>query len=263
VKVHLNGILQEADAARIDPADRGLTLGDGLFETLQAKDGRVLRLEAHLDRLARGAEVIGLPLPDMDLEAALADTLAANGLSDGVLRLTLTRGVGPRGVLPPLAPQPTVLITAAPLPPPAPAACLIGASVTRRNELSPLAAIKSLNYLDNILARQEAARRGADDAVLLNTMERVAETSIANIFAVLDGRLITPPVSEGALPGVMRAAVLALEGIERAFTLQELMQADEVFLTSALSIRPVREVEGFVLLSDAAARRLAAALAVG
>lgn len=260
MKLHLNGALLKAADARIAPGDRGFTLGDGLFETLRVRDGAILRLPAHLARLARGAEVLGLPLPATGLADALEATRAANGLSDGVLRLTVTRGEGPRGVLPPARPTPTVLVTAAPMAPPAPPARLVIASGTRRNERSPLSGVKSLNYLDNILARQEAAAAGADDAILLNTRDRVAETSIANVFAVIDGRLVTPPLADGALPGVMRAAVLALEGEARALTADDLDRATEIFLTSSLGLRPVAALAGRVLTDHAALARLKAAL---
>ncbi|MFG1262490.1 MULTISPECIES: aminotransferase class IV [Xanthobacter] len=249
------GLVEEAEAT-ISPFDRGFTLGDGLFETLQVKAGKVLRTEAHLARLAAGAGVLEMPLPSLDLAAALAQTADANGLRDGVLRLTLTRGTGPRGVLPPAEPKPTLVITAAPLSPPLPAARLVIAQGTRRNDRSPLAQVKSLNYLDGILARQEAARRGADDAILLNTRDGVAETSIANLFAVINGGLVTPPLSEGVLPGVMRAEVIAAGAQERPLTVDDLASANEILLTSALGIRSVASLEGRPLPSTAAAERL-------
>ncbi len=113
--IHLNGALVSAAEARVDPADRGLALGDGLFETIRVRDGRPLRLAAHCARLRAGADVLDLPVPVSDeaLGRALEETLKANAVTDGVLRLTLTRGPGPRGLLPPPQPRPTVLITAA------------------------------------------------------------------------------------------------------------------------------------------------------
>lgn len=258
MKLWLGDRLVEEEEARISPFDRGFTLGDGLFETLRLSGRAVLRLEAHLQRLAAGAAVLGMPLPGLDLAAALHATAQGNGLADGVLRLTLTRGTGPRGVLPPAAPSPTLVIAAAPAGPVLPPARLVIAETTRRNEFSPLAQVKSLNYLDGILARQEAARRGADDAVLLNTGGRVAETSIANLFAVIDGALVTPPLEDGVLPGVMRAAVMA-EGAEaRPLDAFDLQRADEIFLTSALGIRCVGALEARTLSSFAAAQRLRA-----
>lgn len=258
--VWLDGGLIAAEAARIAPSDRGFTLGDGLFETLAVHGGEMARLPAHLARLAAGARVLGLPVPPFDLPQVATALLQANGLSDAVLRLTLTRGTGPRGVLPPAQPSPTLLVTAAPMAAPAGPARLVVATVTRRNEHSPLSRIKSLNYLDNILARQEAQARGADDALLLNTQGRVAESTIANVFLVLEGALVTPPLSEGALPGVMRAEILARGAAERPIAVDDLAAASEVFLTSSLGVRSVRKVAGRALPSQAVAERLRQAL---
>ncbi|WP_341989818.1 aminotransferase class IV [Azorhizobium sp. AG788] len=256
MRVWLNGALLDADDARIAPGDRGFTLGDGLFETLAVRAGTISRLPAHLARLAAGAQVLGLPLPAFDLPQIAAALLQANGWSDAVLRLTVTRGVGPRGVLPPDQPSPTVLVTAAPMAAPGGPARLVTATVTRRNEHSPLSRIKSLNYLDNILARQEAHTLGADDALLLNTQGRLAESTIANVFLVLDGTLVTPPLGEGALPGVMRAEVLAHGAVERPVSVADLQAASEIFLTSSLGVRSVHELAGRALSSQAAADAL-------
>ncbi|MGE4372954.1 MAG: aminotransferase class IV [Xanthobacter sp.] len=239
MKSFFNGALLDADAVHLQPGDRGFTLGDGLFETIRIRAGRIQRLTAHLSRLVRGAQVLDIAMPAYNLASALEKVRSANTLDNGVLRLTLTRGPGPRGVLPPAVPEPTLLITAAPMPPLPRPARLIVATTTRRNEFSPLCGVKSLNYLDNILARQEAAKLGADDALLLNTRGCVAESSIANIFAVMEGRLVTPPVSDGALPGVMRAAMMGQGTREKSLTPDDLMGAEELFLTSSLGIRPV------------------------
>ena len=254
----LNGSLVAAETDCLSPADRGFTLGDGLFETLRAQGGRVLRLEAHLARLAQGAQVLGFALPAYDLRSALAATLAANACDAGTLRLTLSRGVGARGVLPPRVPTPTVLITLAPLPAKAEPARLTLARRTRRNEMSPLSRIKSLNYLDNIIARMEADERGYDDALLLNTQGRVAESSSANLFLVRAGRLLTPPIAEGALPGVRRAALMARGAEEALLQPEDLLMAEEMFLTTSLGIRPVAVFEHHHLASHLVAERLMA-----
>ncbi|WP_431860995.1 aminotransferase class IV [Azospirillum sp.] len=265
-EVWLNGVLLAAEAARIAPDDRGLLLGDGLFETLRVSGGRPLRLDRHLARLRAGAEILALPVPldDPGLAAAMDALLARRGLSEASLRLTLSRGPGPRGLLPPAEPTPTLLITAAPLPPPLPPARVVMAQGTRRNEHSPLSRIKSLSYLDGVLARQEAARRGADDALLLNTAGRIAEASAANLFLRLDDALVTPPVSEGPLPGVLRAAVLeAFPVVERPVTVEDLLLAEEAFLTSSLGVRPVIAIDGQPVgdgRPGVVATRLAAAL---
>jgi branched-chain amino acid aminotransferase len=242
----LNGQLLAAEAARIDPADRGFTLGDGLFETIRVRDGAAVWLDRHLARLAEGSAVLGIParFDDAALAEACAAVIAAEGIDTGVLRLTVSRGVGPRGVLPPVAPSPTVLIAGhAGLPPQGPVA-LVVARGTCRNQASPLSRVKSLNYLDAVLARREAGERGADDAVMLNTAGRVAETSIANLFARIDGAWVTPAVAEGALPGIMRAEVLARLGAgERPLSVADLQRAEAVLLTNALSIRAVGRLE--------------------
>ncbi len=241
--VWLDGALVPAAVARIDPTDRGFTLGDGLFETIAVRDGRGQRLEAHFARLRSGADVIGLPVPLSDdaLADAVASVAADNGLGDAAVRLTLTAGPGPRGLPRPDPARPTVLMTAGPLPPPLPPARLIVARGTCRNERSPLSRIKSTNYLDSILARREAEAAGADDAVMLNTAGRVAEATAANIFLQLDCGWVTPPVEEGALPGVMRAAMIeAWAAAERPVTVDDLGRADAIMLTTALGLREAR-----------------------
>ena len=248
--IHLNGALVSAADARVDPADRGLVLGDGLFETIRARGGRPLRLAAHCARLRAGADVLGLPVPVSDeaLGDALEETLKANAVTDGVLRLTLTRGPGPRGLLPPPQPRPTLLITAAAAEAEAsslsPIRAVIAAT-TRRNEHSPLSRCKCINYLDNILARLEAAKRDAADALMLNTAGRLTGTTIANLFLVIDGVVVTPPVADGALPGVMRGEVVTAAGAEeRSLKPEDLAGASEAFVTNCLGIRPLVSVDG-------------------
>ena len=246
--IFLNGRLVERDQARIDPADRGLLLGDGLFETLRSRDGRVAGLPAHLERLRRGAEMLGIPLPDLALDAAVTETLVANGVDKGcaALRITLTRGAGPRGLVPPMEPKPTLMIAAFASAPPSDAPLKAVIAATRRNEQSPLAQLKTLNYLDNVLAKSEAEARGADDALLLNTAGRLACASAANLFLVRGRRLMTPPPGEGVLPGITRAEVIALASdldlavTETPLEPDQLRSADEAFLTNSLmQIRPL------------------------
>ncbi|MGH6913983.1 MAG: aminotransferase class IV, partial [Geminicoccales bacterium] len=167
------------------------------------------------------------------------------------LRLTLSRGSGPRGLAPPDQPAPTLLITAAAIggKPPAPARAVI--VTTRRNEHSPLAGLKSLNYLDNLLSLREAREKGADEAILLNTAGRLACASAANLFLVEGERLLTPAEREGVLPGVTRAALLEIaRGLglaveETGMPPSTLGRAEEAFLTnSLLGIRPLVEIDG-------------------
>lgn len=244
-KLWLNGALLPAAAARIDPADRGLLLGDGLFETMAAREGTVPELARHYARLAHGAALLRIPLPLSlaALECAAGNLLAANGLSEAALRLTLTRGPAPRGLLPPEPPAPTLLLTTAP-PPSGGTLRLITASI-RRDEHSPLSALKTLNYLPGVLARIEAAEQGADDALLLNTQGFVAETSAANLFVRRGGAWFTPPVADGALPGVRRAKLLESGRIREArLTAEQLLQAEAIFAGNALLLRPVAAIDG-------------------
>jgi branched-chain amino acid aminotransferase len=246
----LNGDLKPLDQVRIDPADRGLLLGDGLFETLRAKHGSPMHAGRHLARLRAGAAVLALPLPwpEATLVEAMSAVLAALPDRQAALRLTLTRGPAPRGVLPPGSPTPTCLITAAGLPPPPPPARVITATVTRRNEHSPLSRLKTLNYLDSILARQEAASLGADDAILLNTAGRVAEATAGTLFITLGGETLTPPVCEGALPGIARALLLESgAATEHTLTLADLASAECAFITNSLHFRPIRVLNGKTL----------------
>jgi branched-chain amino acid aminotransferase len=250
--IYLNGAIVPPDFARIDPADRGFTLADGLFETLRAYRGKPFRMADHLERLSHGAEALGIPLlfdVPVIAEAVIA-VLEANQLADAAIRVTLTRGTGPRGLAPPEDVKPTLMIAAtayAPLPDTCSAA-IVG---IRRNEGSPLSRMKSLAYLDNVLAAGEAARLGAEEAILLNNAGRVAGAARANLFAVIAGKLVTPPVSDGVLPGIARRVVLELAAALRIRTEEaslspaDLAGAREIFLTNSLfEIRSVGLLDG-------------------
>jgi len=236
--------LAPADQGVVRADDRGLTLGDGLFETIRVAGGDPQRLSAHLERLRAGAEMLALPLPPQTrIHEALRSLIAVNRITDGVLRLTVTRGPGPRGLLPPATPTPSLLITSGPLPPMGPVRIII-ATRTRINAASPLTRMKTLNRMDYVLARQEAAAAGADDAVILNGAGRIADGSIATPFAVIDGQLITPPLEEGALAGIARRALLAEGAVEQPLMLEDLAEASEVMLVNALGLRPVTALQG-------------------
>ncbi|HEC14492.1 MAG TPA: 2-keto-4-methylthiobutyrate aminotransferase, partial [Rhodospirillales bacterium] len=233
--------------ARIDPLDRGLTLGEGLFETIAVRRGAPLRLGAHMSRLEFGASVLQIPLPltEREIQDALLRTLQANGLSEGVLRLTLTRGAAARGLLPQENPAPTLMITASGRGPVAGPVRALISKLTRRNEYSPLSRCKATARPDDIIARMEADSRGAGDALLLNTAGRLAESTAANLFLVFGDKLVTPPVGEGALPGVMRAHVIEVYGAEESSLAPvDLGQASEAFLTNSLGVRALVEVDG-------------------
>jgi branched-chain amino acid aminotransferase len=254
----LNGALVADDQARLSPADRGFLLADGLFETMRAESGRVRRLAAHLARLHQGIATLGLPIPlgDDGIADALAATLAANALSDraAALRLTLTRGPGPRGLLPPESAQPTLMIAAFSMPAPrGPAHAMLVTSV-RRNEHSPTSRLKTLAYLDQILALREARSAGADEAILRCTAGRLACASAANLFLVVDGRVLTPPIDDGALPGVTRERLLEIAPATRIAAMasplpvEALREASEAFVTSSLAgIRPIGTLAGRAL----------------
>lgn len=255
MKVWVNGKIIDA-AGALDADDRGALLGDGLFETLPIVDGAPLRWARHIARMRHGAGVLGIVLPDdvENLEAAIRNLASTQNVSDGSARVTVLRGPGPRGVLPPSNTTPTILIAvhkgvvgaADPL-------RVIVAQSTRRNARSPLSQIKNTNYLDAILARREADASGCDDAVMLNTLDAVAEATSANVFCVIDGEIITPPLSDGALPGILRACILETEAvIERTLSVDDLYRADEIFLTSSLSVRPVIEIDGRAVGAKAA-----------
>jgi branched-chain amino acid aminotransferase len=244
MRVWQNGRIFTPGEAHVSIADRGLLLGDGLFETMAVHNAQVFDLDAHLERLASGLGVLGfvqaVDLPK--LRSGIARYIAAEEAARAVLRVTVTRGAGPRGLAPPEAPRPTIFMTLFPMPAvrKIPISLHI-ATVTRRNEHSPLSRIKALPYLDNMLALSEACAQGADDALLLNTRGTIACATVANVFVIRDGRLETPPVCDGALPGTMRALVLSLAAqaglapVENSLHVKDLAEVDEVLLTNSMS----------------------------
>jgi len=254
--VYLNGSLLPLSQARLSPLDYGFLYGYGLFETMRAYSGRIFRLEKHLARLSRSAKLLGIDLKSdiPDLEKALYNTLQANNLSNARIRLTLSGGEGEP--VPDLLPQnPTVIIVARRYTPYPPQVYQQGfkaiVSRIRRNTQSPASVIKSLNYLDNLLARRETKLAGADEAILLNEQGFLAEGSMSNIFLVSDNTLLTPSEDSGILPGITREVILELapsmdmKTIERKITLKELLQADEAFFTNSLiEIMPLTQVNG-------------------
>ncbi|MEO8114387.1 MAG: aminotransferase class IV, partial [Phenylobacterium sp.] len=235
------------------PDDRGLTLGDGLFETLLAEAGSLRHAEAHLDRMAAGCAVLGLPAPDRAparrlMAAALAE--AGLGSARAAVRLTLTAGSGGRGLDRPEPLAPMLMATAAPAPAPQGPARLITSQV-RRNDRSPASRLKSLSYLDNVLARAEARAAGADEALMLNTRGEVACAAAANLFWVKGGRLCTPDLACGVLGGLVRARLIAaapglgLEVVEVRAGPAELAEAQALLLTNSLAgVRPVASLDG-------------------
>lgn len=218
--------------------DRGLLLGDGLFETMLARDGALPHLSAHLDRMAAGCAALGLPFDRLAAEAACRAAAPAEGRF--AVRLTLTSGSGGRGLDRPVPPAPRLFATAAPAAP-VTAPARLAVATTRRNEGSPAARLKTLSYLDNVLARAEATAAGADEAVMLNNRGELACAGAANLFWIADGRLFTPRLSCGALAGITRARLMARRPVEEVAAGPEALdRAEALFLTNSLiGARPV------------------------
>ena len=247
MKFWFNGEIFNTEDKVIAVDDRAFMLGDGLFETVLARDKVPLRLSAHLQRLRQGAELIDLKIGinNEELSSAFALVLDANNLDEGVLRLTVSRGTAERGLLPPSENAPCLAITVNPVPPYKGETNAIISTSFRRDELSPLSRCKTLSYLGNIVARQEAESYGANEALLLNTQKRLVEATIANLFLVVGNRIFTPPVTDGALPGTMRGEILAKFGAEeKELPVDILGQASEGFLTNCLGLRPLLQVDG-------------------
>ncbi len=233
--------------------DRGLLLGDGLFETVLFDRGRAVLWEAHVARLTRGCAVLGYPAPK---PAALADqadaAIQTAGLGDAraAVRLTWTAGSGGRGLERPATLIPRLLVSAAPSERPRGPAALITATV-RRNAGSPASRLKTLSYLDNVLARREALAAGADEALMLNGQGELACASAANLFWISGDRLRTPALACGVLDGIMRAQVLAAAAalgapvVETQAPASALLDAQAIVLTNSLiGVRQVRLLDG-------------------
>jgi branched-chain amino acid aminotransferase len=237
-----DGTITEGTRAPLDHADRGLTLGDGLFDTALALRGRIAFEAEHVARLVASASTLGIPADAAAIRAAMRD-LAGRG-ERLALRTTLTRGAGPRGLKPPEAPQPTLFATAAPSGRAIAFAPLrLWPTAIARNDTSPAARLKTLGYLDAVLAAGEAAREGFDEALFRNTRGKVACAGTGNLFCVLGGRtLATPPLADGVLAGIVRAKLLALApalGLaaeERSLTADDLRGAQAVFVTNSLRL---------------------------
>lgn len=254
--IFFNGQYIPLEQASLSVEDRGFLLGDGLFETMKAYRGRVFCLRMHWQRLKDASDFLQIPLflGWEDLLKISQELLAQNHLNESVavLRLTLTRGKGPRGLMPPDYPQPNIMLSAFSREAHFLAESSLWVVEICKNERSPLARIKSLNYLENILAKTAAVRAGASEAVLLNTQGLVASASCANIFLKLpNGKILTPGLDQGILAGVTRGLVIEMaqkSGIEieeGQVTQQDLKNAEEVFLTNSLiEIQGVNRIQG-------------------
>ena len=250
----LNGRLFDEHEAHISPFDRGLLLGDAVFETMRVYAGQPRAMKEHMERLRRSCGDTRIPFPE-GIERAILDLVAANAVHDGQVRVTLTRGVGGRGASPIGAGPATVLVTTSAIHHrPEIYEHGLRLIVTRRRRIpdaSIPASVKSTNYLAHVLARIEAEEAGADDALFVDDEDAIIEATQANVFALFGKDLVTPPLSAGCLPGFARAEVLAiapevgLRAVERPIARVALLEAGEVFLTaSVLEIAPVVELDG-------------------
>ncbi|MFF0752298.1 aminotransferase class IV [Streptomyces sp. NPDC004267] len=244
MKLWVNGALHDAGAALVSVLDHGLTVGDGIFETVKAERGETFALTLHLERLTRSARGLGLPDPNLDeVRRACAAVLAANPMELGRLRITYTGGLSPlgseRGTSGPSLvvalgetgrrPDSTAVITVP----------------WTRNERGALTGLKTTSYAENVVALARAHERGASEALFANTVGRLCEGTGSNVFVVVDGRVLTPPVSSGCLAGITRALAVEWTGAEETdLPLDVLDSADEIFLTSTLrDVQAVHRVD--------------------
>ncbi len=238
--VYIDGKFVKGDDAKISVWDHAVLYGDAVFDTARVYDGKIFKLDEHIDRLYDSAKGLALkpPVNAAELKRIVVETVKRNGVTSGQIRIIVTRGEGPPGIDPTVCPKASLIVSALPVAP------MLGRSGVRLlistvRKKSPIAVdskIKSINYIDNILAKIQAKAAGFDDAIMLDPSGYVAEASGANIFYVKKGRLFTPPATV-ALEGVTRGTILDLarglgiETNEGQCTTQDLYSADEVFLT--------------------------------
>ena len=264
--VYINGEFVPRSEAKISVLDQGILFGDGVFEGIRAYSGKVFKCEEHVNRLYDGAKVLmlNIPMDKEEMTEVILETCRRNDIKDGYIRLVVTRGIGDLSLFPPGNPAPTVFCIASSL-------ALypkemyskgmpIITAIQRKNRATINGPqIKSLNYLNNILAKIEAIQAGVPEALMLNQEGMVAECTGDNIFIVKEGIIYTPPVYVGILPGITRNSVMMLarkmgiEVYEKEFNLFNVYTADECFLTgTAAEVIPVREVDRRVIGSGEA-----------
>lgn len=243
--IWVGGGLRDADAATVSVMDHGLTVGDGVFETLKAVDGTAFALDRHLRRLARSARGLGLPEPDLEeVRDACAAVLEANPMPLGRLRVTYTGGTSPLGSeRGDTGPTLVVALGTAAARPDTTAVVTVPWT---RNEKGALAGLKTTSYGENVVALAQAHRHGASEALFANTRGRLCEGTGSNVFVVIGGKLLTPPLASGCLAGITRELVADWSGAEEAdLPLDALQEAEEVFLTSTLrDVQSVHSVDG-------------------
>ncbi len=258
LKIFMNGQLVDEGQAKVSVFDHGLLYGDGVFEGIRSYNCLVFRLDAHIDRLYKSAEGIRLEIPmgKEEMKKRTIETLKANNISDGYIRTIITRGKGDLGINPLNCGKPSIIIIAdkISLYPEEfyeKGLTIITAKTRRNSSFALPPTIKSLNYLNNILAKIEATDAGTEEALMLNVEGYVSECTGDNVFMIKNGKLITPLIESGALEGITRRAVMDIaesKGIkveEIMMRPQELLEADEFFLTgTAAEIVPVIELDG-------------------
>ncbi|MFC9743539.1 aminotransferase class IV [Streptomyces noursei] len=245
MKIWLDGELQDAGEARVSVFDHGLTVGDGVFETVKAERGRAFALTRHLERLATSARGLGLPAPDLDeVRRGCTAVLDANPMVLGRLRITYTGGLSPLGSDRGEA-GPTLVVAAseAARRPDTTAAVTVPWT---RNERGALAGLKTTSYGENVVALARARERGASEALFANTVGALCEGTGSNVFVVLDGELHTPPLASGCLAGITRALTVAWAGAKETDLPWDVLEsAEEIFLTSTL-----RDVQAVTRIDD-------------
>jgi branched-chain amino acid aminotransferase len=257
-KIYIDGKFYSEASAKVSVFDHGLLYGDGIFEGIRFYNGRVFRLEEHLARLWDSARSICLEIPMTvrDMTEAVLETIRQNHLRDGYIRLLVTRGIGNLGLNPTQCKSPSVIIIAATIALYHESFYRKGLTIvtcaTRRSNPAALnPAVKSLNYLNNVMARIEANLANADEALMLNDAGNVAECTADNVFVIKRGQIFTPPITAGALRGITRgivfeiAAELGIKVLETDITRHDIFVADECFLTgTAAEIVPVVKADG-------------------
>jgi branched-chain amino acid aminotransferase len=244
MKVYIDGVMYAEPDAKVSVFDHGLLYGDGIFEGIRFYNGRVFKLTEHLERLWDSAKAIRLTIPMTfrELEEATLATIRENGLRDGYIRLVVTRGKGNLGLSPDRCPKASVIIIADkiqlyPEEKYEKGMVMVTTATRRATPAALLPAVKSLNYLNNIMAKIEATHAGADEGVMLNEQGYVAECTGDNLFVVKKGRITTPPVYAGALGGITRQVVfdicaeIGVQIVEQEMTRYDVYTADECFLT--------------------------------
>ncbi len=257
MKIHIDGQLLDKEDAKISVFDHGLLYGDGVFEGIRIYHGRIFRLTDHLKRLYESARSIcmEIPIPVEEMEKATLETVAANQLQDGYIRLVITRGVGSLGLNPFQCPRPGIIIIAStislyPAERYQNGLNLITCATRRPTPASLSPQVKSLNYLNNVMAKIEAIQAGCEEGIMLNEQGYVAECTGDNVFIIKNGQVFTPPISAGALDGITRQAVIEILGqlgiscTEKMMTRHDLFTADECFLTgTAAEVIPAVQLD--------------------